>query len=260
MQNGIESKLNDEMDNSNNQSICDKSKNNIYHLIFDNSCWIRNGHANLLYFGIPIATIIIVNGVFYSLAVFNIRKKSLAQKASKLRRFSRVKLPGDYHVKFYIQMAAIMGFTWITGFLLMVTNDNIIDLILVYIFLVLNSSMGVFIFAVFICKEEVAQLYLKLARQWISKTESSNDKKQFESRTTSVISSCSGGGGRGKGEENKKKALETNDCRQKNKKVTLCTEKSSISVNTVSTEIDTISKSEKSVSSLSRSISDEFSY
>lgn len=120
------------------------------------TCWIHNGRANLLFFGLPIAIIIGINAVFYFLTIFNIRKKQKERRKSQMRRFTRAKLPSQ--VKFYIQMGIIMGFTWISGFLITTSshgNLEILYLILTYIFLILNSSTGVFIFFAFICKPEV---------------------------------------------------------------------------------------------------------
>lgn len=140
-----------------NQTSCDDWKIlNIVSAYLTKSCWIRNGRANLVFFGIPIGVIIIVNALFYVLTIFSICKKRRAHRESQLRRFSRAKLPSQ--VKFYTQMGIIMGFTWISGFLITITSNThheILNLILIYIFLVLNSSMGVFIFIAFICKEEV---------------------------------------------------------------------------------------------------------
>ena len=63
------------------------------------SCWITNGRANLVFFGLPIGVIIIINGIYYSLTIYNIRKKKNVQKKNNMRRFSKVKLPADQDVK-----------------------------------------------------------------------------------------------------------------------------------------------------------------
>lgn len=138
-----------------NQTICDDIRTTPISYMLA-SCWIQNGLANLIFFGTPIAIIILINAFFYIATIFSICKKRRAHRESKLRRFSRAKLPSQ--VKFYTQMGIIMGFTWISGFLLTVTHraeHEILYLVLVYFFLVLNSSLGVFIFFAFICKQEV---------------------------------------------------------------------------------------------------------
>lgn len=139
-----------------------------YVIVMGGSCWIRNGSANFLFFGLPIAIIIVVNAIYYFLTIYNIRQKKRAQKQNNLRRFSRVKLPGDEDVKFYIQMAVIMGFTWIIGFFLTTVNwstDNkfyIIYIVLTYVFIFLNASNGVLILFAFLFKKQVKSLYKKL--------------------------------------------------------------------------------------------------
>lgn len=172
-----------------------------YVLVMGGSCWIRSGSANLIFFGLPIAIILIVNALFFFVTIYNIRRKKIAQKQSSLRRFSRVKLPGDEDVKFYIQMAVIMGFTWIIGFFLTSIrwpNDTelyIIFYILTYAFIILNASTGVLILFAFLFKKEVKKLYKKLfARIFSSKLDRAN---RVNPKTSSVSSSAtvSGGGG-----------------------------------------------------------------
>jgi hypothetical protein len=149
-----------------NNSACLSSDADILAYIFNKTCWIQNGRANLIFFGLPIAIIIIINAFYYFLTVYNIRKKKKKQKKNKIRRFSRMKLPGDEDVKFYIQMAFIMGFTWITGFLLTSfsadDDHSFFSHLLVYVFILSNASIGVFIFAAFILKPKVRKLYKTL--------------------------------------------------------------------------------------------------
>lgn len=135
------------------------------------TCWISNGNANLIYFGVPIALIIIANAALFFLTIYNIRSTKLKQKKSQLRRFSRVKAPLDRDVKFYIQMGVIMGFTWIIGFFLTSLSNaqEVILQILVYLFIVSNASQGIFIFFVFIFKRETLNLYKQLSKKYFPK-------------------------------------------------------------------------------------------
>lgn len=160
-----------------NETTCDQENSkNFTVLIVNGPCWIRNGRANLIYFGLPIGTIILVNAYFYFQTIYNIRKKKQEQK-KKLRRMSNVKLPGDEDVKFYIQIACIMGFTWIIGFFLTTTSANsdssvlvqIIFNILTYMFILLNASTGVFIFFAFLFRKDVIKLYKKFFLEKIFK-------------------------------------------------------------------------------------------
>jgi len=88
-------------------------------------CWLANGTANFVFFCIPVGVIIVLNGMFFVLTVCNIRKRKMQQRKNNLRRFSRVKIPGDEDVKFYIQMAFILGFTWVIGFVQVFIESDI---------------------------------------------------------------------------------------------------------------------------------------
>ena len=146
-------------------------------MVLSATCWIKNGNANLIFFGAPVGAIIAANAVFYFLTVYNIRKKKSRQQKNDMRRFSRIKLPGDEDVKFYIQMAIIMGFTWITGFFLMSFPTDLVDIkltilyqILIYVFILSNASIGVFIFFAFIFKKSVKSLYTNLVHRLVKRT------------------------------------------------------------------------------------------
>ena len=142
-------------------------------------CYIQNGNANLLFFGAPVGIIILVNAVFYILTVCNISQKRRKQKHIRVRRMSKVKSSSDNDIKFYIRMAVIMGFTWIIGFFLTTFSSEsdefkIINQILIYVFILSNSSMGVFIFFAFIFKREIKDLYVSLFK---GKFSSQNSEK-----------------------------------------------------------------------------------
>jgi hypothetical protein len=140
------------------------------YVFLSRTCWISNGMANLVYFGLPIALIIIINGILFFLTIYNIRTVKRSSKKS-IRKFSRVKAPLDRDVKFYIQMGVIMGFTWIIGFFLTsLSNADVVILqILVYLFIVSNASQGIFIFFVFIFKKETLSLYKQLGKKYFPK-------------------------------------------------------------------------------------------
>jgi hypothetical protein len=128
------------------------------------SCLIQNGRVNFYLFGLPLLIIIIVNAIFYLLAIYNIRKMKQNSKNSTMRRFSRVKLPSDKDVKFYIQMASILGFSWTIGFFFTtfkINSQHVVFFVLLYIFTLSNASIGIFIFFAFICRREIWKLYEK---------------------------------------------------------------------------------------------------
>jgi hypothetical protein len=150
---------------------CDSQIDSTSTIIFLNTaCWIRSGKANLIFFGAPLLIIIVLNGVFFGLTIYNIRQKKLKQSGRNdrldVRRFSRHKLPTDRDVYFYIRISSIMGFQWITGFFLVFFNfsyentvHEILRQILIYLFILSGSSVGLFIFIAFIFKHETKCLY-----------------------------------------------------------------------------------------------------
>lgn len=141
----------------------DEKINTKYYFI--KSCYIQNGKANLLFFGLPIAVIILINAIFYFMTIYNIRQWKTKHKKTHLRRISRGKVASDDDVKFYIQMAFIMGFTWICGFFSSSYQDDkkiIIYEVLVFFFIISNGLIGIFIFFVFIFRKDVIKLYKNL--------------------------------------------------------------------------------------------------
>jgi G protein-coupled receptor Mth (Methuselah protein) len=157
-------------------------------LIYMRSCWIHNGHANLLFFGLPILAIIIANGIFFFLTICNIRNKKRIQKKSDMRRFSKVKLPVDQDLKLYIQMASIMGFTWISGFVLQAfPTDEIFTQIFTYLFILANGCIGPFIFFAFIFRPEVKFHYIRLFNRLCSREISNKSKILMKMRAKNQV-------------------------------------------------------------------------
>jgi hypothetical protein len=132
------------------------------HHIIDSACYIENGKANLLFFGLPIGFIICLNGIFFALTICNIRKMKKKQK-SITKRASKGKVASDYDIKFYIQMSILMGFTWISGYTITPQlNHDVITKIFSVLFIISNGFTGIFIFFAFIFSKNVLNLYKDL--------------------------------------------------------------------------------------------------
>ena len=113
------------------------------------------------------------------------------QKQSHLRRFSRNKLPGDEDVKFYIRMAIILGFTWITGFIMTTFSlaNEIVYQIFIYIFILSNCLCGVFIFFSFVFKKDTKKLYKEFINEKIFVKNSSKALNNGSNNRVSFIRS-----------------------------------------------------------------------
>ncbi|XP_064633967.1 G-protein coupled receptor Mth2-like [Lineus longissimus] len=112
-----------------------------------NLCWINSRPGLLIFFGVPLFLLLIVNSVFFVLTVTAIHQvceasKMATQKTQK-RRFV-----------LYVKLALIMGLTWIFGFLASLTDVKE----LWYVFTILNSLQGVFIFFGFVFTRKVYRL------------------------------------------------------------------------------------------------------
>ncbi|XP_011675990.2 adhesion G-protein coupled receptor D1-like [Strongylocentrotus purpuratus] len=112
------------------------------------SCWIGNGFMNLYAFGVPIALTLVVNGTLFLLVVAGLRKRT---NQTTKRKTSKMVTEGVV----YLKMSTLLGFTWIFGFIAAFVDVEA----LWYIFIILNSLQGVYIFIAFICNKRVFKLW-----------------------------------------------------------------------------------------------------
>ena len=107
-------------------------------------CWFTQRIALLTYFGLPIAISIMLNICFYLLTSLNLRKAFKDKKSRKTQQ-------NEQHFIVYVKLLVLMGFTWIFGFLSAFTDEVAID----FIFVILTSLQGVFLFVSFVCNKRV---------------------------------------------------------------------------------------------------------
>ncbi|KAK3700070.1 hypothetical protein QZH41_004363 [Actinostola sp. cb2023] len=111
-------------------------------------CWINNPMANLYFFAVPVATSLLWNAVFFLLivrAIKTTRKNSqMATSQHQARKDSKV----------YARIAALMGFTWVFGFVAPFTSHY-----LMYPFVILNTLQGLYIAVAFCFTNRVRLLY-----------------------------------------------------------------------------------------------------
>nr|XP_054765971.1 uncharacterized protein LOC129272910 [Lytechinus pictus] len=112
------------------------------------SCWIGNGFMNLYVFGVPMALSLIFNGILFALVVAGLRKRT---NQTTKRKSSKLTTEGVV----YLKMSTLLGFTWIFGFIAAFANVTA----LLYIFIILNSLQGVYIFIAFICNKRVFKMW-----------------------------------------------------------------------------------------------------
>ncbi|KAJ8030636.1 Latrophilin-like protein LAT-2 [Holothuria leucospilota] len=116
-------------------------------------CWIGEQSINFFFFGIPIAVCLLVNLSFFlriTLSIFIQMRRS--QRARKGKEGSKL-----HEAFIYIKIFVILGLTWIFGFLAAVTNIQF----LWYVFTLLTSLQGVFIFLAFTVKFRIWRMWGK---------------------------------------------------------------------------------------------------
>jgi len=107
------------------------------------------------------------------------------QVEHKFQRKKQVR-PGEHDVKIYMRMAVLAGFGWTIGFILFVLPDGkegfnfYLVAIFKYLFILLNTTPGLFIFVVYVCNRRVLRLYHGLIRNLFHKCR----ENFFEWKTT----------------------------------------------------------------------------
>ncbi|XP_072041608.1 uncharacterized protein [Amphiura filiformis] len=121
------------------------------------ACWISNGWANLLCFGMPAAVMLSANVIFYIGVVWGIHSSSATNdvnnaniQAARAHGRKRVK-----HLVIYAKISILMGFTWIFGYIASFTDNDA----LWYVFIICNSSQGFLVFLTNTCNRRVYQCY-----------------------------------------------------------------------------------------------------
>ncbi|XP_033113482.1 adhesion G protein-coupled receptor E4-like [Anneissia japonica] len=111
-------------------------------------CWFSN-HRSLLYaFAIPVAICIVFNFILYIITVFGIWKVRRASEFA-VNENERGKKRKD-ELKLYIKLSILMGLTWSLVFITVYRSEIIIW----YIFIILNGLQGFFIFIAFTCNRQ----------------------------------------------------------------------------------------------------------
>ena len=116
-------------------------------------CWIQNTSSILYFFAVPMGVLLLINIVFFVLTVKVIRE-TVANTQMATTQNSRKK-----RFKVYMRIAALMGFTWVFGFL------SSLHLYLSYVFAISCTLQGVYIAVVFLFTRRVAGLLTNLVKK-----------------------------------------------------------------------------------------------
>ncbi|KAG7163094.1 uncharacterized protein LOC121873247 [Homarus americanus] len=144
-------------------------------------CWFGQRKALLVFFAAPLTTIMLINIIFFICSARIIAETT--QSTAKMTSCS----PHQNQFKLYMRLALLMGLTWISG---IVAGYLQLEPIW-YIFVLLNTLQGVFIFLAFTCTRKVWRVAASgcwrrvvLARRgahWVARSPSSS-RQGLESR------------------------------------------------------------------------------
>ncbi|XP_013416485.1 G-protein coupled receptor Mth-like [Lingula anatina] len=116
-------------------------------------CWLTQKYGLLIFFIGPVSAILLANLILFAISAYNITKVSNDTNRIALLNKSSEKR----NLLLFVKLSVVMGITWITGFVAMATNRSE----LWFLFIFLNTWLGVFLFLVYICNKNVFQLLRK---------------------------------------------------------------------------------------------------
>ena len=117
-------------------------------------CYISSSSMIGFTFALPVGIIITCNLAFFLVVVYKISESTMRQGG--LQSSDR------YNAVIYLKLSSLTGITWIFGFLYIWTSNIVLE----YIFIVLNAGQGVLIFVSFICNARIFHLYNDLFRRY----------------------------------------------------------------------------------------------
>lgn len=126
------------------------------HYGMNNVCWINNPNSATIFFAAPLAVIMTLNGVLFTLTI--LAMKSVKNLSSVKDQQSQRNGKNDLFL--YVRMALVIGLTWSLSFAAaFVRQTELAGQILTYLFIIFNTLQGVFLFWVFVCNKRVYELY-----------------------------------------------------------------------------------------------------
>jgi hypothetical protein len=163
-----------------------------------NGCWLSSdiSHGTIWGFAAPVVAIMIINAVFLILAVVQLCK---SLKVSSVRETSNKRVALST-LRATVLLLPLLGLTWVFGFITFdIQSENIkglevIPLIFQIIFILLNSTQGVFIFIFYVLRnEKVVPLWRRCCIKCCPSLKSRFDGSSSKSRTDTVQLGTFGG-------------------------------------------------------------------
>ncbi|XP_063956122.1 uncharacterized protein LOC129276704 isoform X2 [Lytechinus pictus] len=143
-------------------------------------CWVGDDFMRFMAFGIPMAILLAINVILFFHTALGIWKGH--QNAKKVgRKNMRPSVQERFDLlKIYIKVSTLMGFTWITAFIIPLSGITA----LWYIFIVFNGLQGAYIFLAFTVNKRVWSLCKVLMCGDVSEPPSTTSKSSRVKEST----------------------------------------------------------------------------
>ncbi|XP_030831350.1 uncharacterized protein LOC753861 isoform X1 [Strongylocentrotus purpuratus] len=118
-----------------------------------NTCWLTKLSSIVMFF-VPMSVCLLSNLVFFIITVHGVhstKKTTSVLKSGQESQFKQLAV----ELRIYVKISALLGFAWLFGFLAMVIDVPFMD----YLFIIVISLQGVFIFISFGTNKRVKKLW-----------------------------------------------------------------------------------------------------
>lgn len=116
---------------------------------YKNFCWFKAKTPLTIFFGGPVIALTCLNFIFFGLSAYNLHFNKMKQEQNDQKSVLKLRF------LMYFRLSVIMGTTWIVG---IIAASTTIDW-LWYVFVLLNTLQGFFIFIAFTCSAKVKKYF-----------------------------------------------------------------------------------------------------
>ena len=143
-------------------------------------CWIQSTSSILYFFAVPMGVLLLLNAVFFVLTVKSINETMKNSQMARGQKRSKKDLA------IFVRFAALMGFTWVFGFL------SSVHLFLSYVFVISCTLQGVYIAVAFLFTKRILKLYsILLCKGWSSPSTKVSSLSHQKGQTEQPLRNCS---------------------------------------------------------------------
>ncbi|XP_041453440.1 adhesion G-protein coupled receptor D1-like [Lytechinus variegatus] len=146
----------------------------------EQTCWIGGGQSNLIAFGVPVLVLLVFNFSCFLDTMRGILKSKRERKT--LQEGTENQKDHQELLKIAVKISSLMGFTWMFGFIAAFSKQQAVW----FVFIIINSLQGVYIFLAFAATRRVFDLWRGLVMGKSSGTSLHDSSQRIKDRTTTT--------------------------------------------------------------------------